>query len=141
MTAVRIACIALCTGWASLFIIAQRTIPLHDRLYPEVLLAALFVLTVALGVRHVRDTRIHASEPYDYARVAAAIVMLFAYLWLWSPLGFLASTFCFVLGMQLLLGERRPLVAIALPAAVTVVLYVIFFRVVLVPFPEGPLQL
>jgi putative tricarboxylic transport membrane protein len=70
-------------------------------------------------------------------RLAAGFGLLFAYIYLMSMMGFVPVTVLFCVAFLLMVGERRWWMVAAIPAAVTVVVLVVFTRVLVVPLPRG----
>ena len=113
---------------------------------PRVLSAALFVLglaTLVEGVRSTRGARVGADEnltgPTPEGRKAwAAVALTFAYVGLFSPLGFVLSTLGYTLGIAILFRRDRSRLLWLVPPLCTLAIY-LFFRVGLgARLPAGP---
>lgn len=137
---------------AALFLVSARSITGPEAVYPE----ALAVLVLVLGlVNLVRDGaawrcgsgRAEGGEGGGEGvsgagrRLVAFALTLAVAVSLLGPLGFFPAMIVVVVGSLLVFGVRRPLVL-----AVTVVLvigwsYVLFARLLAVPFPPGVLGL
>jgi putative tricarboxylic transport membrane protein len=70
-------------------------------------------------------------------RVVGVVVLLFVYVQMLEPLGFVLSSALFMLAALLLAGARRLLTLLAVPIGVSVVLFWVFYRVLSVPLPRG----
>ena len=141
MATVRIGVVALCVLWAALFAIAQATIAGVDRYYPMALCGTLFVLTVWLALGTFRTLSAENGPPDDLRRVGLSIALYLAYILAWNVTGYLTATFVFLVLLLCLLGERKPLVVAGIPLATVAVLYIVFYRLVVVPFPQGAIGL
>ena len=74
-------------------------------------------------------------------RTVAFVVVLVAAVLLLDPLGFFPAMTAMVIGSLLVFGERNPLVVAAATALMIGWAYLLFVRLLLVPFPAGFLGL
>ena len=70
-------------------------------------------------------------------KLTISIVLLFAYAFLLDNIGFLFSTPLFILAYTTLLGQKSWKVRIIAAFAATIVLYLLFSRLLQVPLPRG----
>ena len=114
---------------------------------------AAFVMVVA-GVKILRDTRrvpgpdksadalpasrfFHAITP---AVVVWLTLLIVAYMFALEPLGFIVSSFLFLVAAMFALGERRVLHSALVSAVSLAVIYVIFQTAFSVVLPDGVLR-
>jgi len=67
--------------------------------------------------------------------LCAAVTL--AYIFAMQAIGFALATFLYVLAFILVLGERRKSVLIVSPVVVTVLILVVFSRLIAMPLPKG----
>lgn len=73
-------------------------------------------------------------------RVAGAVSLMLAYALLLETLGFLASTFLFLISLVLMTGTRNLVALVLLPAGVSLVLFYVFNQLLSVSLPRGLLE-
>jgi tripartite tricarboxylate transporter TctB family protein len=134
---------------AAVFLLRANTITGPEATYPVVLA----IVVLALGaVNLVRDllTRARAADedaedaPLTSAatlRVVAFVVVLVAALLLLEPAGFFPAMVVMTVGSLVCFGVRNPLVIAAATALIVGTAYLIFVRLLVVPFPPGFLGL
>ena len=114
---------------------------LSPYLFP--LLIALLLLGLSLALIRAGfqpDADKPAKKPkWQPVAVTAGAALLYALLM--PRLGFVLATACFLLGMLLYLGERRPLVLALLPLGFSAAVYLVFGRLLHVMLPHSPLDL
>ncbi len=70
-------------------------------------------------------------------KVALSVVCLLGYVVVMPYIGFILSTFLYVLAFILALGERRKLVLTLSPILVTVIAVIVFAKLIAMPLPKG----
>ncbi|MCE7027749.1 tripartite tricarboxylate transporter TctB family protein [Jiella avicenniae] len=75
-----------------------------------------------------------------WRRLAALIVMLFAYAYLFQPLGFILATFAFCMALSLMLGARL-VPALAFSAGIGIVGYFLCTKLLDLNLPAGVLTI
>jgi len=80
------------------------------------------------------------GSPVALARFFATVALTLVYVLVWDSLGYFPSTLLFILALLLILGERRWPVVVGIPVVLTVLIYLVFYRFLLLPLPMGPLQ-
>ena len=154
------------TLFAALFVLTLRyPNSLHYPLiYPQLLIVAIAALFYLLAVR---DGRARGSHPaasaaaqgtadvgtaaggstppasaYPLALLrffaTAALAILYVATWQWA--GYFLDTFVFTAILLAVLGERKVIFIVGLPALLTAVVYVVFFRLLYLPLPLGPFE-
>ncbi len=114
--------------------------------YSQVLIAGIAVLfgfsavrdwrdALALGVAH--PDAVAGDGPGGVAATLASAVLCIAYALAWPLLGFFLATFLYVATQLWLLRERSALFLFGVPACVTLLVYVVFARLLDLPFPGG----
>ena len=115
--------------------------------YPQALIALIALLFfVAAGQAQrepVPQPPVGAGAPTDAAgggvALACMIVLCVIYILSWSVIGYFPSTFVFALAQLWVMRQRRWPVLLGVPLAVTLVVYVVFYRLLQLPFPAGRL--
>lgn len=115
-------------------------------------MAAALVMLLSLGVVLVRSLRVprEAQEPGEsrlahfVRRLSPGVVVSFSvaiviYMLVMESLGFLLSSFLFLLISMRLLGSRRWIVNLLLSAVILAAIYVVFHTAFSVVLPEGTL--
>jgi len=76
-------------------------------------------------------------EGADLRRVSGVAILTFAYVFVVERVGFIATTFLFLIFFGLVLGERRWVRLILFAIVVPIVVYAIFDTTLHVPLPQG----
>ncbi len=108
--------------------------------WPRLLLAAMAVLSAGLFVGRLRWLRRggeRQEETVATGRLLGLTAACFGYAVLMPYLGFLVSTPLFLLAVLLLFGTPRGRVLALLPLGITVLLLVIFVKVLYISLPRG----
>jgi len=104
------------------------------------LLGALSIILIITAVRQKDWKKItDLWEGLDWDRVAKVAVVLFLYAVLLPMVGYLISTFGLMLFLLLIMKRSRIWAQGANALAITVISYIIFFRLLGVKLPKGPL--
>lgn len=70
-------------------------------------------------------------------RLVLGFAILWAYIYSMTRVGFLPSTFVFSLAFLWFVGERRPVVLVAIPVTIVGAILGVFTRLLVVPLPRG----
>ncbi len=114
--------------------------------YSQVLIAGIALLFVFSAVRDRRDAlavgaahpeAVTVDAPGGVAATLASAALCIAYALAWPWLGFFVATFLYVAAQLWLLRERSMLFLFGVPACVTLLVYVVFARLLALPFPAG----
>ena len=104
---------------------------------------ALFILVLMFTVSRVREKRGDdtTQEPakQGWYRIWATILLTIAYIFICNGIGYWFATVVFVFTLLLILGERNWIVVSVLPVVITLMIYVVFYRFLHIPLPEGKL--
>ena len=115
----------------------------RDSLFPQGLMIALFILVLMFTVSRVREKRGDdtTQEPakQGWYRIWATILLTIAYIFICNGIGYWFATVVFVFALLLILGERNWIVVSVLPVVITLMIYVVFYRFLHIPLPEGKL--
>ncbi len=116
--------------------------------YPQMLIVGVAVLLLVSAAMDWREAR--ASEPASIPRAPvvldlpggpvilwATIALCIAYTASWTLIGFLPATFLYVAAQLWLLRQRHWYYLIGVPAAVTLLVHVVFGVLLTLPFPAG----
>ena len=127
--------IAFCAGFLALLIggwISLSDIPAQARLFPRMIIGFTAVFTVAMAVRAVWALRADAVDHgwHMFESVGRwAIVVVAIYVLGVSTIGYFTSTLIFIPALALIIGYRRPLVAIAIALVFDILIYIVFIQV------------
>ena len=111
--------------------------------YPQVLLAAISLLFVLSAARDWLGGDVIAAPAVRSGAAGGPIVLWItmalcvAYAASWTLIGFFPATFVYVTAQLWLLRERSWRFLLGVPAVVILVMYVIFARLLAMPFPDG----
>ena len=116
--------------------------------FPRILATALILFSlIRIGRLLLADVGHRKEADYDrkdilFARdrgttlLFGSIPLFLGYVLVLDPLGFVISSFLFLLCLTLLYGERRPLLVFLFPAGFTFVLWFLFSVLATVPLPR-----
>ena len=116
--------------------------------YSQVLIAGIALLFVCSAVRDRREALasdvahldlVVSDAPGGVVATLASAALCVAYALAWPWLGFFVATFVYVAAQLWLLRERTALFLVGVPACVTLLVYVVFARLLALPFPAGSL--
>jgi putative tricarboxylic transport membrane protein len=119
----------------------QKTI--GPEFFPGVMTSVIAILSIALIARSLWRGAAKSGDAvlaagHTLLRIAFFIVLLFVYILIYEPLGFLLSS-CLVLPVgMLLLGERRPLQVLVFPAVIIGLGWAGFTKLMMVQLPGFP---
>lgn len=113
--------------------------------YPKFLIIGSFIFNTILLVqnlyKHRKETDTDSVNAADFKRmipkVITYIVTIFAYILLIPRLGYLLTTFLFILGMLIYIGVRSKKQLVLLPVLMTLGIYLLFNYVLKVLLPTG----
>lgn len=111
-----------------------------EAVYPIVLAVALLVLGLYNLARDEIEAAVAAGQPergQAIGRTVAFSVVLIGSVLLLQPLGFFPAMAIMSIGNFLVFGVRKPLVILAGTALIVGFSYLIFVRLLVVPFPTG----
>ena len=140
---------AVCGGAMAALALFTLSLPgslAYPLAYAQVLIALtalLFFVAAAIAWREARAAV--TVEPAQVPSGGGGVVMLgtimlcVLYAAAWTVLGYFPATFCYVVLQLRLLGERRWWRSLALACGVVLLVYVVFHRLLLLPFPGGML--
>ena len=132
--------------WQCDFLPTKAADPLGPAAYPRLLaLAIMFFAVLHIIVSYFRRHRLKEDEDtlqgrarlMGNLRIAGVVVATIAYLILMDPLGYVLSTFIYILAIPLIVGERSVRGIVTSAFVLTAVLYVVFVRVLGVLVPGG----
>ena len=116
--------------------------------YSQVLIAGIAVLFVVSAVRDRREARVTeaahpdavvSDAPGGVKAMLATILLCVLYAAAWPVLGFLLATFVYVAAQIWLLRQRGWLYLLGVPVTVTLLVWLVFSKLLLLPFPQGVL--
>lgn len=114
--------------------------------YSQLLIAAIVVLFAASALRDWRDARltgaqevqaVPADAPGGTGPMLITVVLCVLYAAAWPLIGFLLATFLYVATQIWLLRQRTWPYLLGVPAAVTLLVWLVFEKLLLLPFPQG----
>ncbi|MGQ9778009.1 MAG: tripartite tricarboxylate transporter TctB family protein [Thermodesulfobacteriota bacterium] len=83
------------------------------------------------------EERKEKSSEKKGKKVFLCILCLFLYLFVMPFIGFILSTFFFILPFILVLGERRKWVLALSPPLLTIIIFLVFGKLISMPLPKG----
>ena len=101
-----------------------------------VILAAMAILII-LTHRGSDEKRIPFWQPKAWCRPLMALIIMIAYAFAFDDLGAVASVIVLVTAWLLLLEKKRAVVAVGTGLLTGLVVYVVFERLLMTPFPRG----
>jgi hypothetical protein len=140
---------SLCGGSMTLLALFTLSLPgslIYPLAYAQVLIALIALLFFASAVISWREAR--AMTQMEPARapsggggvvMTATILLCVLYAASWLVVGYFIATFAYVVAQLLLLGERRWWLVLGLACGAVLLVYVVFDRLLLLPFPGGML--
>ena len=114
--------------------------------FPEVLAGVTALLALFLGWLNRRgmfdeDTRSLADLfPREIRLPLAGLLLLTVYVLLLEPLGFILATFLLNISLLLLFGVRSLLYLLIFSSVISLAVYTVFYKILIVPLPEGILS-
>lgn len=140
---------ALCGGAMAALALVTLTLPgslAYPLAYAQtliVLVALLFFATAALSWREagaaVTMAPAHMPSGGGAMVMTGTIVLCVLYAASWTVIGYFPATFLYIAAQLWLLGERRWWLVLALGGGAALLVYVVFDRLLLLPFPGGML--
>jgi hypothetical protein len=137
----------LCGGAATVLALITLTQPgslTYPLAYAQVLIgliALLFFATAALSWREARAARAvapaHVPSGGGGWVMTGTILLCVLYAASWTVVGYFPATATFVMAQLWLLGERRWWLILLLAGGATLLVFVVFDRLLLLPFPGG----
>lgn len=116
-------------------------IPEISKGYPLGLLVIATVMTLYLLVRNLLrlkgDETVESKVPQQIKTIAPYCLMIIAYIWLLNKLGYIISTVLFMLASLLFLKLKNKVLMIVITVVLTLVLYFVFTRFLVVVLPKG----
>lgn len=114
---------------------------LHPRTLP-ITIGALFIIGGAWLIFYARtpqyrDKAIDWPDRAGWRRWGVALVMMFLYAALMQPLGFILTTFIFIVAFIWYFGNFKPWVALAWGFGTVAFIYLLFIRLLQMEFPAG----
>lgn len=119
--------------------------PVGPKALPIVIGAALAVAALALVARSLRRTQTGEREgdpenpAQSPARFAVVAGLLLVYIVVFLPLGYMISTFLFLLGTTMYLDRAHPVRNVVYALAFSLIVYFVFTELLEVVLPAGPL--
>jgi putative tricarboxylic transport membrane protein len=113
--------------------------------FPEMLagglifFSALLVLQALLG-KSIGDVERISIRQKGVQRVLISLAVMIVYFTVLKPVGFIIATIPFIMIFMFLLGNRKKLQYIWVPAAITLAVYLVFEKVLVLSLPAGLLR-
>lgn len=132
--------------WQCNYLPTKAADPLGPAAYPRMLALSIIVFGILhIIVSYFRRHRLKADEDtlqgrarlMGNVRIVGVIAATAAYLLLMEPLGYIVSSFLYVLGVPAIVGERSVRGIATSTVVLTVVLYLVFVKMLGVLVPDG----
>lgn len=101
--------------------------------YPNLIGGTMVVLAVLLAFQ--RDKKEAAPTRREFVNVLAAVAATVGYIWAMQPLGYVLSTVLFLVVTMLIMGIRSVVALIAMPVALALVNFYLFYVAFGIPLP------
>jgi putative tricarboxylic transport membrane protein len=113
--------------------------------FPEILAGGLIAFSALLVVQALRGKSVGEAQGLSLRdrgiqRVGLALAGMVAYCALLKPVGFIIATIPFIMFYMVLLGNRKPLSYLWVPAAITAGVYLVFEKLLILSLPAGLLS-
>ena len=111
--------------------------------WPKIILICLIFSSAYLTVVNVnkwrksKDAKAGEEDDTNWKRVLTAAVIILVYIILLKPVGFLALTPFFIIGVMLLIRRERKRTIPVTVIVIMVMIYIIFGKLLYVPLPKG----
>lgn len=130
---------------------ASGSVVIGPSVFPEaigILLIVLAIILIISGLIEARQNKAkldkeeaaqEEKEPQDKKKVLILSLILFGYMVLFVPLGYLISTVLFILSITMYLDRKHWIRNVIYSLAFPIIVYFVFDRLLLVYLPLGPL--
>lgn len=107
--------------------------------FPRIVALVMIAISALVLIRGLRsgDDTVEKASTRGLIRTFAGIATIAIYAIAIEPIGFIISTMLFNLIILALFGVRRLLTLIVLPPTVSLTIYWVFYKLLMVPLPEG----
>lgn len=119
------------------FVTQLREIPPEARTYPMVFIILGLVMSIILLIRHARQSQAEKTAKEMVVRILIFAFWILVYILLMSKIGYILSSLLFLYGGEWLLGLKRNVLFWVFPLIMTLVMYLLFTRVLSVILPIG----
>jgi len=130
------------------FLMQLLKMPKDVRLYPTIIMVGAFTFNTILLVQTIIKTTKNTSDcivdgveigffKSTAVKIITYILIIAGYIFLIPKIGYILSTFIFLLGMMLYIGVRNIKLLIVLPIVMTLAIYYLFTYVLVVILPKG----
>lgn len=111
-------------------------IPSEARTYPMIFIIIGLIMSIALIIRP-KQPQMEKASKEGAMRIIVFALWILAYLWLMSKIGYILSSLLFLYGGELLLGLKKKVLFWVFPIIMTLMMYLLFTRVLSVILPAG----
>jgi putative tricarboxylic transport membrane protein len=113
--------------------------------FPEILAGGLIIFSVLLVVqallgKSIGDVEKISIRQKGVQRVLIALAVMVVYCAVLKPVGFIIATIPFIMFYMFLLGNRKIVQYVWVPAAITLAVYLVFEKVLVLSLPAGLLR-
>lgn len=116
-------------------------IPSVSRGYPIFLMAVCYAMTIGLlcsSVLKMKNQQLQETKALEQAKIIVPYcVMIAAYLFLMTKVGYIVSTIAFMIVSLIYLRLKNKVLMVALAVIMTLVMYLVFTNILVVIFPKG----
>ena len=111
----------------------------NSLLLPKIILVLLMFFSVILGIKSLLENDIKKSltKSKNKKKLIMTIGLAIIYLWGINIVGFFILTPIFIFAFSDLLGYKNHKISITFSIALTVIVYILFIKVLYVPLPTG----
>lgn len=105
--------------------------------FPRIVSIGMIVISLIVLAGSMRGKDNGDRRPYGGMRTLGGIIAIALYARALEPAGFIVSTVALNLAILALFGVRKPSLLLILPPSVTFTVYWVFYKLLMVPLPEG----
>jgi putative tricarboxylic transport membrane protein len=125
--------------------IVEKTGMVNSRFFPKLCAISLIFFSIIMILENYvrtpkREENSMGRDPKEEIgsiRLIVAAALTFMYLFTYQYLGHLVSSFIFISGFMYFLNTRNPFLLVSVPAAISLLIYVVFKILLVVPLPAG----
>ena len=123
----------------------EQTLVVDSRVTAEFFPRIIAGAMILLALLHLFRCWRHGSAPEPeglwslaaFTRPALVAILIVAYVLALEPLGFIIATFALCVMLMYVTGNRTLVSLLVFPAALSVSVYAVFYKLLVVPLPEG----
>ncbi|MDO4548477.1 MAG: tripartite tricarboxylate transporter TctB family protein [Clostridia bacterium] len=121
-------------------------VPVGPEVFPMLMAIGVIICSVVLLIQSLLSKSEEAAPSMSFKKpgmigVLVSVAVTAAMIWLWEPVGFLILSPIVLLVFMLMLGYRKVGMLVAVAVLVPVVVWLLFYKVLSISIPIGPLEI